>query len=190
MVMPNYLKCIFLPNFIAVKLFETDKTESLQTRLQRLYFNFFPAYRSTGARVKFISADYKEIHVRMRLFWRTRNYVGTVFGGSLFGALDPLYMIQLIKLLGDDYVVWDSKAKVDFKRPVSKPVYARFLIKDELLDEIRETIAKEKKMHLWLPAQFEDKNGKVYATVDKLLYIADKSYYKQQRKSKEKRDSK
>lgn len=118
----------------------------------------------------------------MRLFWLTRNYVGTVFGGSLFGALDPLYMIQLIKLLGDNFVVWDSKANVDFKRPVAKPVFARFLITEELLDEIRKTVAKEKKMELWLPAQFEDENGKVYATLDKLLYIADRSYYRQRRK--------
>lgn len=171
-----------------MKLFETDRNETWKTRLQRLYFNFFPAYRSTGARIKFISADYKEIHVALRLYWRTRNYVGTVFGGSIFGALDPLYMIQLIKLLGDEYVVWDSKAKVDFKRPVSKTVFARFLIKDELLDEIRDTVAREKKMQLWLPAQFEDKDGKVYATVDKLLYIADKAYYRQIRRERKKPD--
>lgn len=165
-----------------MKLFETHKKESGKTRIQRLYFNFFPAYRSTGARIKFISSDYKEIHVALRLYWRTRNYVGTVFGGSIFGALDPLYMIQLIKLLGNDYVVWDSKAKVDFKRPVSKTVFARFLIEDNLLDEIRETVGREKKMQLWLPAQFEDKEGKVFAIVDKLLYVADKAYYRQMRR--------
>ncbi|MBN2616176.1 MAG: DUF4442 domain-containing protein [Bacteroidales bacterium] len=169
-----------------MKLFGTERKESVQTRLQRLYFNFFPAYRSTGARIKFISSDYREIHVALRLFWRTRNYVGTVFGGSIFGALDPLYMIQLIKLLGDEYVVWDSQAKVDFKRPVSQTVFARFLIEDELLHEIRETVSREKKMQLWFPARFEDKDGKVYATVDKLLYIADKEYYRQMRNERKK----
>lgn len=165
-----------------MKLFETDKKESAHTRLQKIYFNIFPAYRSTGARVKFISSDFKEIHIRLKLFWRTRNYVGTVFGGSIFGALDPMYMIQLIRLLGDEYVVWDSKAKVDFKKPISKPVRARFQITDQLLDEIKKTVAKEKEMELWLPAQFEDENGKVYATLDKLLYIADKTHYKQKKK--------
>lgn len=48
--------------------------------------------------------------------WRTRNYVGTIFGGSLYGALDPI-MIMLIKLLGPEYEVWDKAASIRFRRP-------------------------------------------------------------------------
>lgn len=161
-----------------MKLFETSKQASLKTKLERRLFNIFPAYRSTGARVKFISHDYSEIHVKLRLYWRTRNYVGTVFGGSIFGALDPMHMIQLIRLLGDDYVVWDKEAKVRFLRPVSKPVFARFLVTDDLLDEIRKEVAEKKEIHRVMHSQFEDRHGKVYATVDKTIYIADKTFYK------------
>ncbi len=167
-----------------MKLFETEKKESRATRIRRLYFNFFPAYRSTGARVKFISSDYREIHVRLRLYWRTKNYVGTVFGGSIFGALDPMYMVQLINILGKDYVVWDKEASVRFLRPVDKTVIARFLITNELLEEIKKEVAANKKMHLSLPASFVDNNGTIYATVEKLLYIADKEYHNHLRKSK------
>ncbi len=167
-----------------MKLFETDKKSSLKTRFQCLLFNFFPAYRSTGARVKFISNDYSEIHVKLRLYWRTRNYVGTVFGGSIFGALDPMHMIQLIKLLGDDYVVWDKEANVRFLRPVSSPVFARFLVTDELIGEIRKEVTEKKEIHRVMHSQFEDRNGKVYATVDKTVYIALKDYYKSKRKAK------
>ncbi|MBE0651944.1 MAG: DUF4442 domain-containing protein [Bacteroidales bacterium] len=167
-----------------MKLFETSKKESRETRIKRLYFNFFPAYRSTGARVKFISSDYKEIHIRLKLYWRTKNYVGTVFGGSIFGALDPMYMVQLINLLGNEYVVWDKEANVRFIKPVNKTVFARFLITDELLEQIRNEVALNKKMHLRLPASFVDKNGTIYATVDKLLYISGKEYYDRQRKER------
>ncbi len=170
-----------------MKLFETKKKESFDTRLKKLVFNFFPAYRGTGARVRFIASDYSEIHVSLKLFWRTRNYVGTVFGGSIFGALDPMYMIMLIKLLGDDYVVWDKEATVRFNRPVSKKVKARFIINNELLDKIKKDVAEKKEIHIRLPAQFEDNEGKVYAIVDKLLYIADKNFYNEKRK-KNKRD--
>lgn len=165
-----------------MKLFETNKKSSLQTRFQCLVFNFFPAYRSTGARVKFISHDYSEIHVRLRLFWRTRNYVGTVFGGSIFGALDPMHMIQLIKLLGDDYVVWDKEARVRFMRPISKPVFARFLVAEEELNEIRKEVGEKKEIHRVMHSQFEDRRGKVYATVDKTIYIASKPFYKNKQK--------
>jgi hypothetical protein len=35
-----------------------------------------------------------------------------------------------------------------------------------------------------LHSQFEDREGKVYATVDKTIYIAEKSFYKEKRKAK------
>jgi len=167
-----------------VKLFKTEKRESRETRIKRLYFNFFPAYRGTGARVTFISADYSEIHVRLRLYWRTKNYVGTVFGGSIFGALDPMYMIQLINLLGKDYVVWDKEATVKFLKPINKTVFARFLITEDLLEEIRQEVSLNRKMHIRLPVSFVDDKDTIYATVDKLLYISDKEYYDRQRQAK------
>ena len=165
-----------------MKLFETAKQASLRTKLDRRLFNIFPAYRSTGARVKFISHDYSEIHVKLRLFWRTRNYVGTVFGGSIFGALDPMHMIQLIRLLGDDYVVWDKEAVVKFIRPISHRVCARFLVTDKMIDGIKKEVAEKKEIHRVMHSQFEDRSGKVYATVDKTLYIAEKSFYKNKQK--------
>jgi Domain of unknown function (DUF4442) len=63
-------------------------------------FNFFPAFRGTGARITYIAGDYREARVELPLSWRTRNYVGTIFGGSLYGSVDPMYMILLIKILG------------------------------------------------------------------------------------------
>jgi hypothetical protein len=74
--------------------------ESWGTRLERWGFNWFPADRGTGGRIDSIAADGREVRVRVPLSWRTRNHVGTTFGGSLYGALDPIYMIMLIKALG------------------------------------------------------------------------------------------
>ncbi len=82
--------------------------ESLRTKLTRWGWNVFPAYWGIGARVTYIAADYREIRVELPFSWRTRNYVGTIFGGSIYAAVDPVYMIMLIKNLGQDYVVWDK----------------------------------------------------------------------------------
>ena len=69
----------------------------------RWKFNLFPAYRGTGGRITYISGDLREVRVRIPLNWRTRNYVGTIYGGSLYGAVDPMYMIMLIRILGSAY---------------------------------------------------------------------------------------
>ena len=166
-----------------MKLFNTTKTESRKTRFYRLIFNIFPAYRRTGARVKFISSDYMEIHVQLGLNWATKNYVGTVFGGSIYGALDPIYMLQLMNLLGKNYVVWDKEAKIRFMRPVKSKVFARFLIPETLLEDIKNKMKNQKEIDIELIAQFTDKTETVYAEANKLIYIADKEFYKNKRKN-------
>ena len=164
-----------------MKRFETNKKENIKSRIKRFQFNFFPAYRRTGARICFISDDWKEVHIKLGLKWTTRNYVGSVFGGSIYGALDPIYMIQLINILGNKYVVWDKVATIKFIRPIKQEVFARFLISENLITEIKKGIELNKEMEIDLSVQFNDNNETTYAEVIKKLYIADKKYYKQKK---------
>lgn len=77
-----------------------DMPESLKTRVLRRLYNLWPCYWGTGVRIKYVSKDFREIRIELPLSWRTRNYVGTTFGGSMYGAVDPLYMLMLMKNLG------------------------------------------------------------------------------------------
>lgn len=112
----------------------------------RLGFNFFPAYRRTGARIIYIASDFREIHIKLPLNWKTRNYVGTIFGGSMFAAVDPIYMLTFIKLLGPNYVVWDKAASIQYKRPGRSTRYAKFEVDQEELDSIREELEQKDKL--------------------------------------------
>jgi hypothetical protein len=40
-------------------------TESWNTRLRRYAFNFFPAYRGTGARFTYIAGDWREVRIKL-----------------------------------------------------------------------------------------------------------------------------
>ncbi len=169
-----------------MKLLPTNNRESSKTKWLRRLFNLAPAYRRTGGRVRFVSHDWKEVQVSLKLKLSTRNYVGTVFGGSIYGALDPIYMLQLLKILGDNYVVWDKEATVKFKRPIKKKVLARFLITDETLNDIKLQVKDKGEVVIDLPVEFIGADDKVYAEVIKVLYIADKEYYKEKRRNRTK----
>ena len=117
--------------------------ESRDSRRLRRRFNLFPAYRATGGRVTYVADDLREVRVELKLRWLTRNLVGTLFGGSLYGAVDPLYMVMLMRLLGRDYVVWDKAATIRFRRPGRGTLHATFRIDEGELDAIREAVARE-----------------------------------------------
>jgi acyl-coenzyme A thioesterase PaaI-like protein len=149
--------------------------ESLKSRAQRWGFNFFPAYRGTGGRITYLADDYHEVHVKLPLSWRTRNYVGTIFGGSLYAAVDPIYMIMLIKILGSDYIVWDKAATIRFKRPGRETLRAKFRVEPEEIEKIKDELLQAKSTERIYHVRLVDKSGKACAEVDKTLYIARKA---------------
>ncbi|HEX8738493.1 MAG TPA: DUF4442 domain-containing protein [Pyrinomonadaceae bacterium] len=146
--------------------------ESFASKFDRIKFNFFPAYRGTGARVIYISDDYHKIRVKIPLSWRTRNYVGTIYGGSMYAGIDPIYMLMLIKILGREYVVWDKAAKIRFKRPGKETLFADFLLTEDEIDEIKRLLETAKSVDRVYNVELVDKNGKVHASIEKTLYIA------------------
>ena len=146
-------------------------SESLRTRLTRWGFNWFPAYRGTGARITFIARDWREVRIRLPLSWRTRNYVGTIFGGSMYGAVDPIYMVMLIRVLGPGYVVWDKAASIRFGRPGRTTLFARFTMDDAELDAIREALRTSNTTDRMYTVDLVDAEGVVHATVEKTVHV-------------------
>jgi acyl-coenzyme A thioesterase PaaI-like protein len=146
--------------------------ESFKSRRFRWLFNFFPAYRGTGGRVIYISDDFHEVKVKLPLNWRTRNYVGTIYGGSIYASVDPIYMLMLMHIIGDEYIVWDKAAKIRFKKPGRETLYADFLLTRHEISEIKRLAETEKSIDRVYNLELKDKNGVVHAFIEKTLYIS------------------
>jgi acyl-coenzyme A thioesterase PaaI-like protein len=145
--------------------------EAIASCLRRWMFYLYGCYRGTGGRVKYVAPDWREVRLEIPLSWRTRNYVGTIFGGSIYGAVDPIYMLMLINRLGRDYVVWDKAARIKFKKPGRSKLLARFLLPDEEIAEIRSALEKQRSVDRTYSVELTDESGEVCATVEKVIYI-------------------
>ena len=145
--------------------------ESLRSRLLRFRFNLFPAYRGTGARITYIADDMREIRVRLPLSWRTRNYVGTIFGGSMYAAVDPILMVMLIHNLGREYIVWDKSASIRFRRPGRSTLHARFTLDQAELDAIRRAAAAADRVDREYRVELVDAAGEVHAEIGKVIQV-------------------
>jgi hypothetical protein len=141
-----------------------------------------------GGKVEFIAGDFKELHVSIQLNVRTRNKVGTVYGGSIYSSVDPYFMLMFMQLLGKDFVVWDKAASVKFVRPLTGKAKCRFLITDELIKDVRHHIEMRGEYSFDLPLHYEDDAGKVYAVFTKSIYTANKEFYKKKLASKEQKN--
>lgn len=132
----------------------------------------FPAYRGTGGRVTYISEDWLDVSIKIPLSWRTRNYVGTIYGGSIYGAVDPIYMLMLMRVLGPDYVIWDKAAAIRFKKPGKSTLYADFALSTAEIDEIKRLAETERSIDRVYNLELKDKNSVVHAFIEKTIYIS------------------
>ena len=139
--------------------------------LRRWLFYRFACYRGTGGRPAFVAEDWSEVRLDLPLNRRTRNYVGTIFGGSMYSAVDPIYMIMLIRRLGAQYVVWDKSAAIAFKKPGRETLHARFAVTDEELAAIRSALETHRSINRVYVIELKDSSGTVCATVEKTVYI-------------------
>jgi len=140
-------------------------------------FNLWPCYRGTGGRVTFIASDWREVRVRLPLSWRTRNYVGTIFGGSLYAAVDPFYMIMLMENLGPEVVVWDKAASIRFRKPGRTPLSATFRLDEAELAEVRQLLLDQPKVDRTYLIQLLDAEGVVHAEVEKVIHLSRRKPY-------------
>ena len=145
--------------------------EGWRSRITRWGFNLFPAYWGTGARITYLADDWSEVHVRLPLSWRTRNYVGTIFGGSMYGAVDPVYMLMLIKRLGPGYQVWDKAATIRFRRPGRGTLRARFVLDDAEVERVRQRVEEDGRVDRTYLVELLDAAGDARATVEKVVHI-------------------
>lgn len=148
-------------------------------------FNFSPMYRRSTAKIIFVSKDLLNVKIKIPISWKNKNYVGSIFGGSLFSATDPIYMIQLIHILGDNYVVWDKAATIKFRRPARSNAFAEFIFLPEEINQIKQDVLQKKEIDFVKKLSVVSENKTVFCELEKTIYIAKRSYYKEKRQQKD-----
>ena len=143
----------------------------VSARTIRRVLNLWPPFLFAGIRVVELSDDFRHARVELRMRPWNRNYVGTHFGGSLFAMTDPFWMLMVLNTIGDDYIVWDKAATIEFEKPGRGTVGAEFRLEDATLDELRAAAAGGDKVLRWFDAPVRDASGEVVATVRKQLYV-------------------
>jgi len=141
-------------------------------------FNWSPMYRRTTAKLIEVSEDLHYVKIRLQLNWKNRNYAGSIFGGSMLAATDPIYMIQLLQILGNDYVVWDKAVEARYRKPAKSNIYGEFIFTAEEIETLKNKIDKNHETDIIKTMNLVDDNNEIIANFSKTLYIANKAFYK------------
>lgn len=133
----------------------------------------FPPIRNSGVKVDRISDDWRSWDLRLPMGLKTRNYVGTHYGGTLYSAADPHFMLAWMHILGPDYIVWDKAASIRFRKPGQGHLHASFTIPKDDIEAVRDACASapDGKHDRTYAMQWIDRDGDVVAEVEKVLHF-------------------
>lgn len=140
----------------------------------KLLINSYAPYLGAGVRVTDVDMTAGRVRVEMPLTRINRNYVGVHFGGSLYAMVDPFFMLILINQLGEDYIVWDKSASIDFIAPGRGRVHTIMQISPDEVALIRQLASSSQPIYRTYPVEILAEDGKIIAKVEKVLYIRKK----------------
>jgi len=89
----------------------------------------------------------------------------------MYGAVDPIYMVMLIQLLGPEYVVWDKDATVHFKRPGRSTLYACLMLEAQEIDAIKVELTQCSSLERTYQVNLIDSEGMIRASITKTIFI-------------------
>ena len=138
--------------------------------------NWWPPMLGTGITLKYISEDFSQFDVIMKMGWYNKNLVGIHYGGSLYSMCDPWYMFILTANLGKGYIVMDSDAAIRYLKPGKGTLKCTFSLSQERISEIREEINNIGKNKYTFLCEIKNSEGEVVCEVDKTVYVRKKDF--------------
>jgi acyl-coenzyme A thioesterase PaaI-like protein len=138
--------------------------------------NFWFPFLGAGIKIKEVNKERTIFLINLKLSKRNKNLFGTQFGGSLYAMTDPFFVFILILNLGNDYIVWDKSANIEFLKPGKSKVYATIEISKERILEIKNEINTIGKASYFFDTEIKAPDGEVIAKVKKEVYVRKKNF--------------
>jgi len=160
--------------YTASKDFEQSMVNIKKLFKYKRLLNFYPPFLGAGIRIKSYSKEGNSYLVEMKLRWYNRNVAGTHFGGSLYSMCDPFFVFAAYSYFGDDYIIWDKSASIEYVRPGVGTVQGLFEISESKLLEMKELVDQEGRKTFHFDANITDAKDRVVASVSKEIYIRKK----------------
>lgn len=146
--------------------------------LIKFALNIWPPFWGAGIKITYISEDFRNVSVRLKLRWWNKNINRTQYGGSIFSMSDPVYALMLLGILGERYYVWDKEAHINFIKPGTSVLYADFQVTQDMLQSILAETANGDKHFPRFSVYIKDKQGRLVSEVKRTLYVRKKPQYR------------
>lgn len=136
--------------------------------------NLFPPLLFNRIAIQEISEDFMQLQVRVKYSWMNKNFHRTIFGGTIFSAVDPYFPTMYWHIFSRKKLpmeVWLKSAEIKYKRPATSDLHLHFKLEEEDIQNAIKGLRKNGKHEVWHSVEAIDKYGTVCAEAKTLVYL-------------------
>ncbi|MEJ6979936.1 DUF4442 domain-containing protein [Pedobacter sp. P351] len=135
---------------------------------------FYPPFLIQGIWTQKFENEFRGVRVKICKNIFNTNYNRSIFGGTIFSAADPFYLIlfyQILKKKGYNTKLWLKHATIDYVKPGNCNLYFSIHLTDENINEALHALDTSGKFIKVFPVKITNKAGAIYAVVHNEIYI-------------------
>lgn len=136
--------------------------------------NCFPPFLINRIRVVKLSDDFLTATVRIRHSVLNRNFQGSIFGGSLFSAGDPVLALmywQAILRRNRPVRVWLKEATIRYRVPARSDCTIHYALTEPDLEAALAGLDSTGRFDVWHENRMESKGGVIAAVIRTRIHI-------------------
>lgn len=150
------------------------KSTKLSPRKMRWMFNLYPPLLFQRIRCTYVAEDFRQMDFRIRKSRWNKNHNGTIFGGTIYAAADPVIPVmywQGLKERGILIQAWLMAASIQFEKPGDTDLYLRFALAEEDFDQAEAELAERKKSVRTHQVEVHNGDGERCANAEVVTYL-------------------
>ncbi len=147
-------------------------SERASTWVMRLY----PPLFFQRIWVKKFHKGFTGVDVVIHYSFFNRNSNGSIFGGTIFAATDPLYAFlfgQLFARKGYKTIVWLKSARIQYIKPAKSNLYIHIKLSEAEIEELAQELNEVGKIVKNFSIELRDKRGEICAIANNEVYLRD-----------------
>lgn len=140
----------------------------------RLMLNWFPPLLFQRIKVREISADFLHVRLRAKKSIWNRNLNGTIYGGTIYSAADPVFPVMYWQALahrGYSLQTWLMATEGRFVKPGATHLDFDFRLTSADIDSAEEELNRRGKAVRTHSVQAQDLSGNVCAEFELVSYL-------------------
>ncbi|MFD1768959.1 DUF4442 domain-containing protein [Sphingobacterium suaedae] len=130
--------------------------------------------------IRKVHANFQQVDITIHKSVFNINANRTIFGGTIFSAVDPIHTLLLDQILRrsgvQKTVTWLKSASIDYRKPAAHHLYFSIILAPQEITEVLQQIQRYGKVVKTFEINILDKNGLLCARSNNEIYIRDLTF--------------